>query len=153
LNISGNKTIGEDGRLYSIISDPSSVLEELYMWSNKLSSNGTIKLFTGLSEGKKLRVLILNNYINITDKACDAIIMAMKKNSSLVELRMPNYPISEECAQFIIQALQHNSTLQLLVLPIGYSEDVKEIIRLLVEEVNKKRESHECQVKLEIAFQ
>ena len=31
LNISDNKTVGADKRLYSIISDPSSMLEELYM--------------------------------------------------------------------------------------------------------------------------
>ena len=150
LSISYNNTVGEDERLYSIIYNPSSMLEELYMLSIKLSSSGAIKLFTALSEGKKLRILdIARN--DITDEACDAIIMAMKKNNSLVELDMYGNPISRECAQLIVQALQHNNTLQDLRLP-WYSDDVKKRIRLSAEEVNKKRESRNCQVKLDITF-
>ena len=150
LIINRNNTIGEDERLYSIISDPSSMVEELYMNSTKLSSSGAIKLFTALSEDKKLRVLhIANN--DITDEACDAIIMATKKNNSLVELDMYGNPISGECAQIIVQVLQHNNTLQRLWLP-RYSDDVKEMIRLSTEEVNKKRRNRNCQVKLEILF-
>ena len=150
LNIYGNKTFGEDERSYSIISDPSSMLEVLYMSFTTLSSNAAIKLFTALSEGKKLRILWISSN-SITDEACDAIIMAMKKNTSLVELAMYNNPISEKCAQLIIEALQHNNALRLLFLP-NYSEDAKKRIRLSVEEVNKKRESRECKVKLEITY-
>ena len=150
LNINGNHTVGEDERLYSTICNPSSMLEELYMCGTKLSSSGAIKLFTALSEGKKLRILdIANN--DITHEACDAIIMAMKKNNSLVVLNMYSNPISGECAQLIVQALQHNNTLQELWLP-NYSYDVEERIRLSAEEVNKKRESHNSQVMLEIVF-
>ena len=146
LDIDYNKTVGEDEKLYSIVFDPSSMLEELYMNSTKLSSNAAIKLFTALSEGKKLRILLISHN-SITDEACDAIIMAMKKNTSLVRLDMEGNPISEECTQLIVEALQHNNTLQLLWLPY-YSKDAKKRIRLSVEEVNKKRESRECQVKL-----
>ena len=63
---------------------------------------------------------------------------------------MEGNPISGECAQLIVQAVQHNDTLQKLCLPDDYSKDVKEQIRLLVEEVNKKRESCEHQEKLKI---
>ena len=148
LSISGNKTVGEDERIYSIISDPSSMLEELYMWRNSLSSNAAIKLFTTLSEGKKLRILkIYHN--DITDEACDAIIMAMK-NTSLVELYMYDNPISGECSQLIVQALRHNNTLERLWLPFGYSEDVQERIRLSADEVNENRESRQCKVKLNV---
>ena len=150
LNISDNYTVGEDERLYSIISDPSSVLEELYIRSTKLSSNAAIKLFTALSDGKKLRILDIRND-NITDEAFDAIIKAIKKNTSLVELCMYDNHISKECAQLIVEALQHSDTLQLLWLP-RYSDDVEERIRLSAEEVNKKRESRNCQVKLELIF-
>ena len=150
LYINDNNTVGEDERLYSIISDPSSMLESLNMYSTKLSSSAAIKLFTALSEGKKLKVLRVSNN-DITDEACDAIVMAMKKNTCLVELDMRDNPISRECAQLIVQALQHNDTLQQLQLP-SYSYDVKERIGLLAEEVKKKRESHNCQVKLEIKF-
>ena len=149
LNIGGNNTVGEDERLYSIISDPSSVLEVLYMDFTKLLSNAAIKLFTALSEGKKLRMLWIIG-IGVTDEACDSIIMAMKKNTSLVQLYMHGNPISEKYAQLIVEALQHNNTLQKLCFSLDYSEDIKERIRLSVEEVNKKRESRECQVKLEI---
>ena len=147
LDISYNDTVGEDERLYSIISDPSSMLEELYMYSTSLSSNAAIKLFTALSEGKKLTVLAIN-YNDITDEACDAIIMAMKKNTSLIQLKMYGNRISEECSQLIVQALQHNNTLQELFLPYSYSEDVEKRIRLSAEEVNRKRESCQCSVKL-----
>ena len=121
------------------------------MYYTKLSSNAAIKLFTALSEGKKLRVLGIHHN-SITDEACDAIIMAMKKNTSLVELFMYDNPISEECAQKIVQALQHNNTLHQLWLPFRYSEDIKIKIILSAEEVNKKRESHECQVKLSVDY-
>ena len=148
LSIYSNNTVGEDERLYSIISDPSSKLKELHMISTKLSSDAVIKLFTALSEGKKLRILWIK-YNDITDEACDAIIMAIKKNTSLVELKMYGNPISEVCVQLIIQALQHNNTLHQLRLPLAYSFNVKKRMRLSVEEVNKKkRESHECRVRL-----
>ena len=149
LNISDNNIVGEDYTLYRMLTDHSSMVEELDMSYTKLSSNGAIKLFTALSEAKKLRILwINNNYIN--DETCDAITMAMK-NTSLVELYVHNNPISEECAQLIVQALQHNNTLQLLDLN-GYHDNVKKKIRLLQEEVNKKRRIHGCPVKLQIDF-
>ena len=150
LNIRHNKTVGEDERLYSIISNPSSVLEELYIHDSKLSSNAATKLFAALSDSKKLRILDIRSN-DITDEACDAIIMAMKKNTLLVELNMYGNPISRECAQLIVEALQHNNTLQLLWLP-SYSYDVEKRIRLSAKEVDKKRESRNCQVKLEIIF-
>ena len=149
LSISSNHTVGEDERLYSIISDPSSELEELYMRFTKLSSNSAIKLFAALSDSKKLRRLDIS-YNDITDEACDAIVMAMK-NTSLVELCIYGNRISRECAQLIVEALQHNNTLQLLRLP-HYSNDVEERIRLSAEEVNKKRENCNYQVKLKITY-
>ena len=61
------------------------MVEELIMNFVNLSSSGAIKLFT--SKAKKLRILGINSN-NITDEACDVIIMAMKKNTSLVRLDM-----------------------------------------------------------------
>ena len=147
LDIDGNKTIGEDERLYSIISDPSSVLEELYMNHTQLSSNAAIKLFTALSEGNKLKVLWIHHN-DITDEAGEAIVMALRKNTSLAELSIYANPISRERAQLIVQALQQSNTLQHLWLPYNYSGGIMERIRLSVEEVNKKRDSRECQVKV-----
>ena len=146
LLIGYNKTVGEDDRLYRIITNESSMVEQLWMTDVNLSSNGAIKLFTALSEAKKLRLLWINNN-DITDEACDAIIMAIK-NTSLVTLNMHNNPISGECAQLIVQALQYNNTLHELWLNREYPDDVKEKVRTLKEEVNKKRVTHGCQVEL-----
>ena len=150
LYIGYNKTVGEDDRLYRIITDDSSMVEVLWMTKVNLSSSGAIKLFTALSEAKKLRRLDIDSN-NITDEACDAIIMAMKKNTSLVELYIYNNPISGECAQLIVQALQYNNTLQLLWLNIDYPDDVRMKIRSLEKEVNKERESRRC-LDLKIKF-
>ena len=150
LHIDGNYTVGEDDRLYRILTDHSSMVEELYMYYTNLSSSAAIKLFTSLSEAKKLRILDIA-YNDITDEACDAIIMAMKKNTSLVELYMYHNPISGECVQLIVEALQYNNSLQLLYLNSDYRDDVKGKIRSLEEEINKKTTTHgSCQVKLEI---
>ena len=67
-------------------------------------------------------------------------------------LYMYDNPISGEFAQLIVQALQHNNTLRVLYLNKGYSYYVKENIRLLQEEVNKRRITHECHVELVIDF-
>ena len=149
LHVSGNNTIGEDARLYSVISNPSSMLEVLYIGYTKLSFNAAIKLFNALNEGKKLKVLGINNN-KITNEVCDAILAAMKKNDSLAELYMHGNPISGECMLLIAESLHHNSSLQQLWPPIEYSEDVKKRIRLIAKEVNKNRVNHECQVKLKI---
>ena len=140
LSISSNSIIGEDDRLYSIISDSSSMLEELHMGSACLSIKAVFKLFAALGYSKKLRILNIScNFI--TDEVCDAIIVALKMNTSLVELCMFDNPISGECAQLIVEAVQHNNTLQLLYLP-EYSKEVKKRIKLSAEEVIKKRQSH-----------
>ena len=150
LRISYNKTVGEDDRLYRIIADDSSMVEELWMSYTSLSSSGAIKLFTALSEAKKLRNLRIRGN-DITDEACDAIIMAMKKNTSLVELNMRHNPISGECAQLIVQALQYNNTLQELY-PNDYPLDVMQKIRSLEDKVNEKRKAHGCYVELWIFY-
>ena len=153
LSIRGNKTVGEDEKLYSILSNPSSMLEILHMQCINLSLDALTKLFAALGESKKLRELYISSNINdITDEACDTIIMAMKKNTSLVGLFVQDTPISGERAQLIVEGLKHNNTLQKLYLPFGYQHYIKEGIRLSVEEINKKRENCECQVKLEIDY-
>jgi len=59
--------------------------------------------------------------------------------------------ISGEAAQHVLQALQHNNTLQWLVLP-HYTEDIKKRMKLLEEEVHKERKSRGCQTKLNIIY-
>ena len=125
LDIRFNNIDGEDDRLYRIITDQCSMVEWLKMSNNNLSSNGAIKLFTALSDGKKLRELWIE-YNNITDEACDAIIMAMMKGS-LVTLHMDHNPISEEC---LLQAVEYHDTLNK-----QWIDKIIMLIRSLVEKV------------------
>ena len=149
LIISGNNTIAEDPALYNMLTHPSSRLVTLYMIGTSLSSTSAITLFTALTKGNKLKVLHINNNL-ITDEACDVIATTMKNNTSLVRLGMWLNKISGEAAQHLLQVIQHNDTLQYLVLPWGYTEDVVKRIRSLQEEINNNRESRGCQTKLYI---
>ena len=150
LLINDNKIVGEDVRLYGVLTDPSSMVQELYMYNIRLSSSAAIKLFTALSEATvKLRILWIS-YNDITDEACDAIVMAIKKNNTLFELNMDHNPISGISAQLIVKALQYNNTLQWLDINGDYPHDINENIRALEEEVNKMREIQGCLVKLRV---
>ena len=137
LRIDDNPTIGEGDGFHSIISNPSSVLQRLDIYSVKLSSTAAIRLFTALAENKQLRKLLVSNN-NINDEAGDAIVMAIKENTSLVELRMWNNPIGVDCTQLILQALEHNNTLKQLYLPSALSKD--DNTTLLAKEIMKDKE-------------
>ena len=152
LVIGDNHTIGEDQQLYSMLIDPSSVLESsverLIMRATQLSFRAATHLFTALKDNNKLKELYID-FNDITDAACDAITTALKSNSCLVTLSMYDNPLSSEAILSIIQCLKVNDTLQLLGLP-ECPEDIQENIRSLQEVVNKNRESRGCQVKLKI---
>ena len=154
LGIGGNRTIGEDQQLYSMLCNTryntSSVLEELYMYRTQLSSRAATDLFTAVKDNNKLKVLIIENNA-ITDDACDAITTALKNNNCLVKLSMYGNPLSNEAIVNIVQCLKVNDTLQLLGF-LQCPEDIQENIRPLQEVVNKNRASRGCQVKLEIKF-
>lgn len=151
LSVSGNKTVGEDDGLYKVITNHSSMVEELYMWSIKLSSAAAIKLFTVLSKARKLKILEIDSN-DVTDEACESIVEAVKKNISLIKLSLCKNPISIECAHIIVEALQHNHVLQQLTLNRDYSHDGKEKIKSLQKDVNMKRETCGCHVTLEIDY-
>ena len=55
LGIADNKTIGEDRQLYTMLSNPSSVLERLIMRDTQLSSTAATDLFTSLKNNHKLQ--------------------------------------------------------------------------------------------------
>ena len=150
LVIAGNDTIGEDQQLYSMLTNPSNVLEELLMWDTELSSIAATDLFTAVKENNKLKELYIA-YNAITDDACAAITTALERNSCLVKLGMHGNPLSSEAIVNIVRCLEVNNTLQLLGLP-DCPQYIEENIRSLQEVVNKKRESRGCQVKLEIEF-
>ena len=148
--IAGNKTIGEDQQLYTMLSNPSSVLERLNMWDTQLSSTAATDLFTSLRNNHKLKELNIDEN-DITDDACDAITEALKSNSCLVRLSMSHNPLSSEAIATIVQCLEANDTLQLIGLP-DCPQATQENIRSLQEIVNNTRTIRGCQVKLEIKF-
>ena len=150
LVIGDNRTIGEDQQFCSLLIEPSNVLEQLYMYSTRLSSSAAIALFTTLKDNNKLKELYIErNAIN--DDALDAIITALEINSCLVKLSMYGNPLSSEAIINIVKCLEVNNTLQLLGLP-HYSKSVQKSIISLKEVVNEKRESRGCLVKLEMEF-
>ena len=150
LGIDDNHTIGEDQQLYSMLTNPSTELEQLHMSYTSLSSKGARALFTSIMKNNKLKVLYINNNA-ITDDACDVITAALQRNSCLVKLNMYGNPLSGEAIINIVRYLEVNNTLQLLGLP-DCPQAIKENIKSLQEVVNKKRESRGCQVNLEIKF-
>ena len=148
--INDNYTIGEDEKLYSMLSHPSTMLEELDMWDTQLSSRAAIALFTAVKVNNKLKKLLIANNA-ITDDACDAITTALKSNDCLVTLIMYDNPLTGEAIVTIVNALKVNNTLSLLRLP-QCPEGFKKTISSLQEVINKNRESRGCQVKLEIYY-
>ena len=95
LLIDGNHTIGEDQQLYSILTNPSTELEQLYMANTNLSSRGARALFTTIMKNNKLKMLNIDHNA-ITDDACDVITTALQWNSCLVTLRMYGNRLSSE---------------------------------------------------------
>ena len=148
--IDGNDIIGENEQLYSILSNPSTMLEVLYMYNTKLSSRAAIALFTALKDNNKLKELHIA--INpITDDACAAITTALERNSCLVRLGMDNNLLTGEAIVNIVNGLKVNNTLEMLWLPTC-PEDIKKTISSLQEVINKNRKSRGCQVKLRINY-
>ena len=148
LMIDRNHTIGEDEKLYSMLSHPSTMLEELNMYNTQLSSRAAIALFTAVKNNNKLKRLNID--INaISDDACDAITTALKSNNCLVALYMDNNPLTGEAMVTIVNSLKVNNTLELLWLP-HCPEGIEKTISSLQEVINKNRESRGYLVKLMI---
>ena len=150
LTINDNCSIGEDKQLYSMLSDPSNTLEQLYMYDVKLSSSGAAHLFTALKDNNKLKGLYIDRN-DITNDPNDAITMALEKNSCLVTLIMYLNPLSNETILKIVKSLENNNTLQLLGLP-QCPQSIQENVRSLQNFANKMREYRKCSVKLDIKF-
>ena len=146
--INNNKTIGEDQQLYTMLSNPSSVLETLVMMDTQLSSIAATDLFTSLRNNHKLKKLNIDHN-DITDDACDAITAALMSNRCLVRLTMYGNPLSSEAIVNVVQCLEANDTLQVIWLPDCPQATCKNILSLQ-DVVNSKRVSRGCQVKLAI---
>ena len=148
--IYGNDTIGENEQLYSMLSNPSTALEQLYMNYTKLSCRAAIALFNELKDNNKLKVLYIS-YNDITDDVGDAMTTALERNSCLVRLYMYRNPLTGEAIVNIVNGLKVNNTLAVLWFP-QCPEDIKKRISSLQEVINEKRESRGCQVKLMIYY-
>ena len=148
--LSGNYTIGEGEQLYSILTNPSTMLETLIMYNAHLSTRAAITLFSTLKDNNKLKELNTANN-DATDHASDAITTVLERNSCLVTLYMDNNPLTGEVIVNIVNSPKGNNTLAVIWLPTC-SEDIKKRISSLQELINEKRESRGCQVKLRIGF-
>ena len=148
--IGGNYSIGENKQLYYMLTDPYTILEVLNMWFNQLSSQGAIHLFNALKDNNTLKKLIIDHN-SITDDDSDVITTALERNSCLVTLSMYHNPLNSEAILNIVQCLGVNNTLHFLGLP-DCPQGIQDNVLSLQEAVNKKRESREFQVKLEINF-
>ena len=150
LVLSVNHTIGEDQQLCSMLTNPSTELETLFIDHTNLSSRVAREFFTAVKENNKLSFLSISNNA-ITDDACDVITTALQRNSCLVELRLYNNPLSSKAIINIVQCLKANNTLGILWLP-HCPKGIQENITSLQEVVNKNRERQGCQDKLEISY-
>ena len=124
------------------------MLEILHLSLTKLSSSAVTKLFTTLTgKGNKLKKLYLAGS-NITDEGCNAIATAMKENDSLVELDIRKNPISMDGIKPIFQAIQHNNTLQKLLLPKFNDTEIRSQQKMVI----KEREIRGNHVKFDVKF-
>ena len=151
--IDGNYTIGEESegqQFYSMLTHPSTMLEQLYMVNVELSSTAAISLFTALKENNKLKKLNID-YNCVTDDACITITTALEKNKCLVGLSMYGNPMSSKAILIIIKGLLGNNTLKLIGFP-DCTPEIQENIESLQEDINKNRESNGYQVKFKVQF-
>ena len=148
--LDGNYIIGEDQRLYYILTNPSTMLETLIMADSHLSSTAVITLFNILKDNNKLKWLSIG-YNDITDDASDAITTALERNSCLITLYMYGNPLTGEAIVNIVNGLKGNNTLAVLGLP-KCPKDIQKSIGSLQEVIIEKREIHGCQTKLRIGY-
>ena len=151
LCVSGNNTLGETIKFYRMISHPHSVLEQLWLAGNRLTTVSAIFLFRSLREPNQLKSLIIGDNL-IGDDVCEEVIITLQINKTLKRLLMFNNPISSDCAHKIINSLFHNDVLSLLWLP-DYCDDVIGAMKTKQEEINEKRQRIEYQAEaVELRF-
>ena len=114
--IEGNRITEKNKQLYSMLTNPSTKLKQLFMSNTKLSTEGVAHLFEALMNNYKLQELYINHNA-ITDDACDAITAALAKNSCLVTLFMYNNPLTGDGMVNLVSGLKKNNTLEWLRLP------------------------------------
>ena len=141
LSLRHNPSIAKDPRLYLMISDPCSMLEEVNISHTNLKQSSTAaELFSEVeksSKKEKLRVLSINGN-NITDNDSYSAVKAIQNNTSLTQLNLHTNEFSVTTALQIIQSLTYNNTLEVITLPWYQTNDQERIVEL-AREVDKHR--------------
>ncbi|XP_065884354.1 NLR family CARD domain-containing protein 4-like [Dysidea avara] len=145
LHINDNHTIGENGDLYAMLTDTSSMLTELHMDHTSLSPDAAKTLFSAVKDTNKLKKLVVHSN-NITGDVVNDLCTALTNNKSLVKLVMHHNPIDEAAIVTVLQAMRDNKTLKELCVP-NYSP---EIMNRIVEEINTKRKIQGIQDMLKV---
>jgi len=137
--IDDNHTIGESEELYTMLSDPSSMLKHLNMGNIVLSSSAAGMLFAAINRFNMLQKLDISHNA-ITDDVVDNIMATLTTNTSLLEIRMNNNPITGDGIVTILRALltSNTSMLETLVVP-DCTITTKEKITSIVQRINEKR--------------
>ena len=146
LVIAGNYSIGEDPRLYFMLTDRFTVLEKLHMHNIELTSRAAIALFAAIRDNKTLKKLEIGDNA-IDHDACDAITTTLKTNKCLTTLGLHNNPLSSEAIVKIVECLKVNNVLRNLGLP-DCPPHIQKSIKSLQEVVNESRKSQPFKVKL-----
>ena len=150
LGVSGNRSLGETLQFYTMISHPLSVLEQLWVSGNCLTTMSVTFLFKSLRKPNKIKWLIITDNL-IDDGICDEIVATLQTNTTLEKLLMSNNPISSEGANKIIDSLFSNDVLSMLWLP-GYPDDVTSAMKSKLENVNEYRRINANHTEINIKF-
>ena len=150
LYLIGNKTIGENEKIFTRLLQSPSFLETLHLSRTKLTSEAAMRLFTTLEQETKLKELWVS-YNQIKDDAFPMIAKSLEKNKTLIKLRIRSNPFSAKSAQYLIEALNHCTTIQELWLPT-YDEEDKRKLTPIKDEIIKKTRSQEYQKTFDLKF-
>ena len=150
LGASGNKSLGETLQFYTMISHPLSVLEQLWLAGNRLTTMSATFLFKSMRKPNRIKSLIITDNL-IDDNICDEVITTLQMNTTLTRLLMSSNPISSDGAHKIIDSLFFNDVLSVLWLP-GYPDDDINAMETKQEKINENRRRNEEYTEINIRF-
>jgi len=150
LCVSGNKSLGETIQFYTMISHPLSVLKELWLAGNRLTTMSATFLFKSLRKPNKLNSLIISDNL-IDDGICDDVIQTLHMNPMLKRLVMSNNPITDDCAHKVVDSLFCNDVLSMLWLP-AYSDELIKAMKDKQTKINENRKRNGYHIELELKF-
>ena len=132
-----------------LLCSSSSVLEELNLDHNHLSSTEAIILFKALRHCNHLKVLEISHN-DIGDDAVEELYISLRENRTLHELWITGNPITGQAALSVVQVLKENITLTSLWLPSYSSKDIVDKIKMEEKMINDYRKSNQCAIVLHI---